>query len=156
MAAIVSCTCDDGGASVKERNNDQWLADLRGPKKDETLADLRILLVCGLRAALHGRTSGVGPSIENFVQEALIKILNNLNFLRGEPLYHLDAEDLRAHGLRRDATQQVARRLPGGGDRLPGGERQHVDRPRTGGNQGNDSGRLPALHRRGADGQATH
>jgi RNA polymerase sigma-70 factor (ECF subfamily) len=68
---------------VKERNNDQWLADLRGPKKDEALGDLRVVLARGLRAALHGRTSGVEPSIEDFVQEALIKILNNLDSFRG-------------------------------------------------------------------------
>jgi RNA polymerase sigma-70 factor (ECF subfamily) len=69
---------------VKERNNDQWLADLRGPKKDEALGDLRVVLVRGLRTALHGRTSSVEPSIEDFVQEALIKILDNLDSFRGE------------------------------------------------------------------------
>ena len=84
MWAIVSYVCDGGGASVKERDNDQWLADLRGPKKDEALADLRILLVRGLRAALHGRTSSADPSIEDFVQETLIKILDNLDSFRGE------------------------------------------------------------------------
>jgi RNA polymerase sigma-70 factor, ECF subfamily len=84
MWAIVSCVYDGGGASVTERDNDQWLTDLRGPKKDEALADLRILLVRGLRAALHGRTRSVEPSIEDFVQEALIKILDNLDSFRGE------------------------------------------------------------------------
>jgi RNA polymerase sigma-70 factor, ECF subfamily len=84
MWAIVSCVYDGGGASVTERDNDRWLADLRGPNKDEALADLRILLVRGLRAALHGRTRSVEPSIEDFVQEALIKILDNLDSFRGE------------------------------------------------------------------------
>jgi RNA polymerase sigma-70 factor (ECF subfamily) len=84
MWAIVSCVYDGGGASVAERDNDQWLADLRGPKKDEALADLRILLVRGLKAALHGRARSVEPSIEDFVQEALIKILDNLDTFRGE------------------------------------------------------------------------
>jgi RNA polymerase sigma-70 factor (ECF subfamily) len=69
---------------VTERSNDQWLAALQGPGKDEALADLRVLLVRGLRAALHGRTSGVEPSVEDFVQEALIKILDNLDSFRGE------------------------------------------------------------------------
>ncbi len=69
---------------MKERSNDQWLAALRGPRKDEALADLRVVLLRGLRAALHGRTSGAEPSIEDFVQEALIKILDNLDSFRGE------------------------------------------------------------------------
>jgi hypothetical protein len=34
----------------EERSNDQWLAALRGPRKDEALAELRALLVRGLRA----------------------------------------------------------------------------------------------------------
>jgi RNA polymerase sigma-70 factor (ECF subfamily) len=72
------------GATVKERNNDQWLADLRGSRKNEALADLRTLLVEGLRAALHGGTGGVESAVEDFAQEALIKILDNLNSFRGE------------------------------------------------------------------------
>jgi RNA polymerase sigma-70 factor, ECF subfamily len=72
------------GATVKERTNDQWLAQLRGSKKDEALADLRILLVEGLRAALHGGTGRVESSVEDFAQEALIKVLDNLNSFRGE------------------------------------------------------------------------
>jgi RNA polymerase sigma-70 factor (ECF subfamily) len=72
------------GATVKERNNDQWLADLRGSRKNEALADLRALLVEGLRAALHGGTGGVESAVEDFAQEALIKILDNLNSFRGE------------------------------------------------------------------------
>jgi RNA polymerase sigma-70 factor, ECF subfamily len=72
------------GATVKERSNDQWLADLRGSKKDEALADLRVLLVEGLRTTLHGGTGGVESSVEDFAQDALIKILDNLNSFRGE------------------------------------------------------------------------
>ena len=68
----------------KERSNDQWLAALQGPKKDEALADLRMVLIRGLRAALRGRTSGVETSVEDFVQEALIRILDNLDSFRGE------------------------------------------------------------------------
>lgn len=68
----------------KERSNDQWLAALRGPKKDEALADLRMVLIRGLRAALRGRTSGAETSVEDFVQEALIRILDNLDSFRGE------------------------------------------------------------------------
>ncbi len=72
------------GTTVKELRNDQWLAELRGPKKAEALADLRVLLVEGLRTTLRGRTGGVESSVEDFAQEALIKILDNLNSFRGE------------------------------------------------------------------------
>jgi RNA polymerase sigma-70 factor, ECF subfamily len=69
---------------AKERSNEQWLAALHGPKKDKALADLRIVLVRGMRAALRGYTSGVESLAEDFVQEALIKILDNLDSFRGE------------------------------------------------------------------------
>ena len=71
-------------APVKERSNDQWLAALRGPERNEALADLRLVLVRGLRAALRGQTSDVESSVEDFAQEALIKILDNLDSFRGE------------------------------------------------------------------------
>ena len=69
---------------MKERSNDQWLAALRGPKKNEALADLRVVLLRGLRAALRGRRSGVEPPVEDLAQEALIRILDNLDSFRGE------------------------------------------------------------------------
>jgi RNA polymerase sigma-70 factor, ECF subfamily len=67
-----------------ERSNEEWLAALRGPEREAALADLRGLLVRGLRAALGGRTGGADPSVEDFVQEALLKILDNLDSFRGE------------------------------------------------------------------------
>ena len=70
--------------AVKERSNDQWLAALRGPEREEALAELRVLLVRGLRAALGGRANRVEAAVEDFVQEALIKILDNLDSFRGE------------------------------------------------------------------------
>jgi RNA polymerase sigma-70 factor (ECF subfamily) len=79
---------------VKERSNDQWLVALRGPKKDEALADLRIVLVRGLRAALRGRASGVESSIEDFAQEALIRILDNLDSFRGESRFTIWAQKI--------------------------------------------------------------
>jgi RNA polymerase sigma-70 factor (ECF subfamily) len=74
----------DGGDFMKGRSNDQWLAALRGPKKDEALAELRVVLVRGLRGALGGQANRVEPSVEDFAQEALIKILDNLDSFRGE------------------------------------------------------------------------
>lgn len=69
---------------MKVRSNDQWLSELRGPGREAAIADLRLVLIRGLRAALHGRLGGADPSVEDFVQEALIKILDNLDSFRGE------------------------------------------------------------------------
>jgi RNA polymerase sigma-70 factor, ECF subfamily len=40
--------------------------------------------VRGLRAAMRGRMGGADRSVEDFVQEALLKILGNLDSFRGE------------------------------------------------------------------------
>lgn len=70
---------------VTERTNEQWLAELRGPERDAALADLRVVLVRGLRGALGGRSGGVsGAAVEDFAQEALMKILHSLDSFRGE------------------------------------------------------------------------
>jgi RNA polymerase sigma factor (sigma-70 family) len=70
--------------AVKERSNDEWLAALRGPRSDEALAELRVVLVRGLRAALGGQGNRVESSVEDFAQEALIKVLGSLDSFRGE------------------------------------------------------------------------
>jgi len=64
---------------VRERTNEQWLAELRGPERDRALADLRVVLVRGLKVALAGRVrQGLNEAAEDFAQEALIKILAGL------------------------------------------------------------------------------
>ena len=70
--------------TVKESSNDQWLVALRGPTRDEALAELRALLVRGLRGALGGQANRVEPAVEDFAQEALIKVLGSLDSFRGE------------------------------------------------------------------------
>jgi RNA polymerase sigma-70 factor, ECF subfamily len=69
---------------MQGRTNEQWLSELRGPNPDEALADLYNVLVRGLRAALGGRASGVDADVGDFAQEALIKIMSNLDSFRGE------------------------------------------------------------------------
>jgi RNA polymerase sigma factor (sigma-70 family) len=69
---------------MRERTNEQWLTELRGPNPDEPLSDLYDLLVRGLRAALGGRAGGADANIEDFAQEALLKIMSNLDSYRGE------------------------------------------------------------------------
>jgi RNA polymerase sigma-70 factor (ECF subfamily) len=69
---------------MRERTNEQWLADLRGPHPDEALEDLYGLLVRGLRAGLDSHGGGVDANVEDFAQEALIRITGNLDSFRGE------------------------------------------------------------------------
>jgi RNA polymerase sigma-70 factor (ECF subfamily) len=69
---------------VKERSNDEWLAALRGPRREEALAELRAILMRGLRGALGGQANRAEPAVEDFAQEALIKILGSLDSFRGE------------------------------------------------------------------------
>jgi RNA polymerase sigma-70 factor, ECF subfamily len=70
---------------VRERTNEQWLTELRGPERDRALADLRVVLVRGLKVALRGRVrQGLEEAAEDFAQEALIKILAGLDTFRGE------------------------------------------------------------------------
>jgi RNA polymerase sigma-70 factor, ECF subfamily len=69
---------------VRERTNEQWLMELRGPNPDGALADLYNLLVRGLRRALGGYGGGVEANFGDFAQEALIKITGNLDSFRGE------------------------------------------------------------------------
>jgi len=47
-----------------------------------------------LSAALHGRVGGVEPSVEDFVQEALLKILDNLDSFRGESRFTVWAQKI--------------------------------------------------------------
>ncbi|MDZ7843379.1 MAG: sigma-70 family RNA polymerase sigma factor [Anaerolineales bacterium] len=70
---------------MKERTNQEWLEELQGPQKSRAITDLRNYLVEGLGYALssHHRED-METLIEDFVQEALLKILDNLDTFRGE------------------------------------------------------------------------
>jgi RNA polymerase sigma-70 factor (ECF subfamily) len=69
---------------VAKRTNQEWVEALRGPRRDEALADLRALLVRGLRAALGGQAKVSEDDLEDFAQDALVKILAGLDSFRGE------------------------------------------------------------------------
>jgi RNA polymerase sigma-70 factor (ECF subfamily) len=69
---------------MRERTNEQWLMELRGPNPDGALADLYELLVRRLGAALGGYRGGLEANFGDFAQEALIKITGNLDSFRGE------------------------------------------------------------------------
>ncbi len=67
-----------------ERTNEDWLEELREPPDPAALEDLRSILLRGLRATLSNRSDIRQADIEDFVQDALLKILGALEGFRGE------------------------------------------------------------------------
>jgi len=70
-----------------ERRNEQWIAALSQPSTDEydvALEDLRAILVRGLGYALADRSNVRDNDLEDFAQDALMKILKGLHAFRGE------------------------------------------------------------------------
>lgn len=76
--------------TLVKRDNAAWLADLQAgdPAGEEALADLRALLIKGLQFGLRKYLSpgdpNFNPLVEEAVQDALLKIMDNLNTFRGE------------------------------------------------------------------------
>ncbi len=69
---------------MTERTNKEWLADLRGPEQEEALAELRRVLRKGLGFALANYSNVRDDDLEDFVQEALLRILAKLDTFRGK------------------------------------------------------------------------
>jgi RNA polymerase sigma-70 factor (ECF subfamily) len=69
-----------------ERADRDWARDLAatGPEGEASRAALRALLVRGLHQALAGRAPQALPLVEDFAQEALLRILAHLEDYRGE------------------------------------------------------------------------
>lgn len=69
-----------------ERSNEEWIAALSQPglQRDAALEDLRRLLVRGLGYALGDRSNLRESDLEDFAQDALLKILARLDSFRGE------------------------------------------------------------------------
>jgi len=102
--------------AVIERTNQKWLDALRGLGRDEALADLRAFLIRGLRYALAGQSGVDEATLEDFVQEALLKILAGLNSFRGESRFTTWAQkiavrvaltELRRHRWRDVSLDQI-------------------------------------------------
>lgn len=93
------------GAAMAERSNQEWLADLQGAQREAAIADLRTVLLRGLRygMASYGVTEA---DLEDFVQEALLKTLDNLASFRGEALFTTWAQKVAA----RVALSELRRR----------------------------------------------
>ncbi len=64
---------------MRDRTNQEWLDDLRGPGRDGALVGLRAFLLRGLDYSLANRSDVDGALLDDFVQDALLKILDNLD-----------------------------------------------------------------------------
>lgn len=80
-------------SATNARTNEQWVADLgaEGPAREAALADLRVVLANGLRRGLIGQVDTSAPEfdvlIDDFIQDALLKILENLDTFAGRSLF---------------------------------------------------------------------
>jgi RNA polymerase sigma-70 factor (ECF subfamily) len=103
---------------LPERTNDEWIEALSGPgpEREAALGDLRALLVRGLRYVLAQYANVGEADIEDFVQEALLKVLSGLDSFRGESHFttwtqkiavHVAFTDLRRHRWRNVSLDQV-------------------------------------------------
>jgi RNA polymerase sigma-70 factor (ECF subfamily) len=97
-----------------QRTNDAWLSTLRepGPARREALRDLRSRLVRGLKYAMADRPDVTEAHIQGFVQNALLKILENLDSFRGDSRFTTWAHKIAVHEafdeLRRKRWEDVS------------------------------------------------
>jgi RNA polymerase sigma-70 factor (ECF subfamily) len=67
------------------RTNAEWLSDLKGPNQDQAIEDLRKVLKRGLIYALSSRIdTDLESQVEDFVQDAILRILDKMDTFRGE------------------------------------------------------------------------
>ena len=77
----------------RTRTNEEWVEDLGTPgqRREVALEDLRQVLVNGLRRGLVGQVDTNAPEFAalavDFVQEALLKVLDNLASFAGRRLF---------------------------------------------------------------------
>jgi RNA polymerase sigma-70 factor (ECF subfamily) len=99
-------------ATATERTNEEWLTALRGSRRDEALADLRTFLVRGLRYALASWSGVDEAALEDFAQDALLRILNGLDSFWGESRFTTWAQKIAVNvaftELRRRRWQDVS------------------------------------------------
>ena len=71
------------------RTNEEWMAALSGgPGYESAIADLREIIVRGLRFALYAKIdTDLDAVVEDFAQDALLRILEKLDTFRGESLF---------------------------------------------------------------------
>jgi len=96
---------------MMDRTNEEWLEDLRGPNPDESLSDLRAILVRGLRYAAAEWRALDEASLEDFAQEALLRILASLDSFRGESRFTTWAQKIAIRVVLSDLRRQRWREL---------------------------------------------
>ena len=70
---------------MQTRTNSEWLNDLRGPDPDQAIEDLRKVLKRGLIYSLSSRIkTDLETQVDDFVQDAILRILDKLDTFRGE------------------------------------------------------------------------
>lgn len=124
---------------VRRRTNEEWLAGLRGPDRDRVIADLRAVIVRGLKVTFAGRVRGLDETAEDLAQDALIRVMGNLDSFRGESRFTTWAQriavrvaytELRRRRWRDVSLHEVVERHEGGrqpdalADRGPSPERE--------------------------------
>jgi RNA polymerase sigma-70 factor (ECF subfamily) len=84
---------------LAKRSNEEWIAALSepGPEYDEAIAELRALLVRGLGYSLASRSDVDEAVLEDFAQDALLKILAGLDTFRGESHFSTWAQKIAVH-----------------------------------------------------------
>lgn len=87
-----------GEIRLSRRTNEEWLSQLEDPADPEALEDLRAILLRGLRASLSNRiNTDLDAITEDFVQDALLKILKSLHTFRGESRFTTWAQKIAIH-----------------------------------------------------------
>ncbi len=84
---------------MSERSNEEWISDLGqpGPQREAALNDLWQLLVRGLGYALAKYENVTQADIEDFAQDAVLKILDALDTFRGEARFTTWANKIAVH-----------------------------------------------------------
>jgi RNA polymerase sigma-70 factor (ECF subfamily) len=85
--------------ALSERSNEEWIGDLGepGPKREAAINDLWELLVRGLGYALAKYENVTQADIEDFAQDAVLKILDALDTFRGEARFTTWANKIAIH-----------------------------------------------------------
>jgi RNA polymerase sigma-70 factor (ECF subfamily) len=96
-------------SAMVDRTNDEWLTTLQGAEQGEAVSDLRTFLVRGLHRALPDVPQ---QNLEDFAQDALVKILDGLDSFRGDSRFTTWALKIAIHvaytELRRRRWQDVS------------------------------------------------